>query len=131
MNLFVISVLSSFICSIFPYSLFPLFWKLYLSLAIKFTFLSSVHYVAEKAVFWPAFNCFILILDSCGSRLWPILTRSPQQVFDIIVNHQVYIRDMKQYSLKSSGTTSDQVFNSSQDCQVSSQVLWLCFWIRS
>jgi len=89
-----------------------------------FTMIPLPSFVA-KDVFWSSFHCFVLILARCKSRLWPLITRLPQTVLQLIVNHPVYSNTVKQYLAKSSGIANVELVDSSQE--LSSQVEQFAF----
>ncbi|XP_070534721.1 probable helicase senataxin [Ptychodera flava] len=73
----------------------------------------------ENSAFWPALECFILLLEKLEFRMWQYLSMSPDEVLKLITTHAVYLRQLQKLdNCKSQKAETDQcVPKESQDPQ--------------
>eukprot|EP00118_Oscarella_pearsei_P003449 m.14331 g.14331 ORF g.14331 m.14331 type:complete len:1206 (+) comp25698_c0_seq1:161-3778(+) len=50
----------------------------------------------EQPTFWPAFQCFVLLLERIKSRIWEMAGSSPQAIFHYITTNGCYIEELQQ-----------------------------------
>ncbi|XP_037401751.1 probable helicase senataxin isoform X2 [Pygocentrus nattereri] len=80
---------------------------------------------ADSDPFWPAFHCFMVILDRLGSKIWCQI--EPADAFATITQAASYIAEIENIRQKTSGTMVKEEPVSDDDMISCSQIVYDCY----